>query len=51
MHLRIKLLFIVSLSVLCTLNPSCKHTTDDAHELYRKYAIKNIQLKKVKSHD
>lgn len=46
---KIKLLFLASLSIICTMNPACRHSTDNAQELYRRYAIKNIQsIKKLK---
>ncbi|MDQ1138658.1 hypothetical protein QE439_000039 [Pedobacter agri] len=47
MQKKIKLLFIVSLSFICTMNPACKHSTNNAQELYRNYAIKNIQYIKT----
>ena len=44
MERKIKLLFVAALSFICTLNPACMHGTDNAQELYRRYAIKNIQV-------
>ncbi|WP_157263286.1 hypothetical protein [Pedobacter sp. R20-19] len=44
MNRNIKLLFISALSIICMLNPACKHGTNDAKEIYRRYAIKNIRL-------
>lgn len=42
-----KILFIPSLLFITMLNPACKHGTNDGIELYRRYAIKNIMVKKV----
>lgn len=47
MQRKIKLLFIATLSFICTLNPACRHSTNNAQELYRRYAIKNIQVIKA----
>ncbi|WP_421943667.1 hypothetical protein [Pedobacter sp.] len=37
-----KMLFAFSLAFIAMLNPSCKHGTNNATELYRRYAIKNL---------
>lgn len=37
-----KMLFSLSLAFIAMLNPSCKHGTNNATELYRRYAIKNL---------
>ncbi|WP_168202358.1 hypothetical protein [Pedobacter sp. KBS0701] len=42
-----KILFIPALLFMMMLNPACKHSTNDGIELYRRYAIKNLNLKKV----
>jgi hypothetical protein len=42
-----KLLFIPALFFISVLNPACKHGTNDAQALYRRYAIKNVVIKKV----
>lgn len=41
-----KLFFLSALLMICTLNPACKHGTNDGIELYRRYAIKNLIIKK-----
>jgi len=43
-----KILFIPALLLITMLNPACKHGTNDGIELYRRYAIKNITIKKMK---
>lgn len=56
MKYKIKMLFAFSLAFIAMLNPSCKHSTNNTTELYRRYAIKNlinnqakpILIKKVK---
>jgi hypothetical protein len=42
-----KILFIPALLFITMLNPACKHGTNDGIELYRRYAIKNLVVKKV----
>jgi hypothetical protein len=42
-----KILFIPVLLFITVLNPACKHGTNDGIELYRRYAIKNLVIKKV----
>ncbi len=42
-----KLLFIPALLFISVLNPACKHGTNNAQSLYRRYAIKNLVIKKV----
>ncbi|MBE5318256.1 hypothetical protein IM793_03725 [Pedobacter sp. MR2016-19] len=44
-----KILFITALSFIAMLNPACKHGTNDGIELYRRYAIKNLVIKKVQT--
>jgi len=44
---KIRLFFLSALLMICTLNPACKHGTNDGIELYRRYAIKNLIIKKV----
>ncbi|MGM9477344.1 hypothetical protein ACS5PU_12970 [Pedobacter sp. GSP4] len=49
-----KILFIPALLFISVLNPACKHGTDNAMELYRRYAIKNLVIhktQKVLHHD
>ncbi len=42
-----KILFMPALLFITTLNPACKHGTNDGIEIYRRYAIKNIVVKKM----
>jgi len=42
-----KILFIPALLLITMLNPACKHGTDNGLELYRRYAIKNLVIKKM----
>jgi len=42
-----KILFIPALLFISVLNPACKHSTNDAMTLYRRYATKNLVLKNV----
>jgi len=42
-----KILFIPALLFITMLNPACKHGTNEGIELYRRYAIKNLAVKKV----
>lgn len=42
-----KILFIPALLFITMLSPACKHGTNDGIELYRRYAIKNLAVKKV----
>ncbi|MDQ0640839.1 hypothetical protein QF042_004404 [Pedobacter sp. W3I1] len=42
-----KILFIPALLFMTMLSPACKHGTNDGVELYRRYAIKNLVVKKV----
>lgn len=49
MQMKKKILYTAILGSICILNPSCKHSTNDAQDLYRRYAIKNLQvIKKAK---
>jgi len=41
---KIKVMFISCFTFICMLNPGCKHGTNDAKEIYRRYAIKNITV-------
>lgn len=41
-----KLLFLSALLMICMINPACKQGTNDGIELYRRYAIKNLIIKK-----
>lgn len=47
MSMNSKILFIPALLFIAMLNPACKHGTNDGVELYRRYAIKNLVVKKV----
>jgi hypothetical protein len=40
-------MFIPALLFITMLNPACKHGTNDGIEIYRRYAIKNIVVKKM----
>jgi len=42
-----KILFIPALLFITMLNPACKHGTNDGMEIYRRYAIKNLVVKKM----
>ncbi|WP_165501218.1 hypothetical protein [Pedobacter psychrodurus] len=44
-----KILFIPALLFITMLSPACKHGTNDGIELYRRYAIKNLTVKKKQS--
>jgi len=46
MSMNHKILFIPALLFIMMLNPACKHGTNDGIELYRRYAIKNLIVKK-----
>ncbi|SDG40720.1 hypothetical protein SAMN05421827_106109 [Pedobacter terrae] len=45
--MKYKILFIPALLFISMLSPACKHGTNDGIELYRRYAIKNLSIKKV----
>ncbi|MFJ7357742.1 hypothetical protein ACQKLG_03745 [Pedobacter suwonensis] len=45
--MKYKILFVSALSFISVLSPACKHGTNDGIELYRRYAIKNLVIKKV----
>ncbi|MBO9673000.1 MAG: hypothetical protein J7577_06125 [Sphingobacteriaceae bacterium] len=42
-----KCFFITALLFITMLNPACKHGTNDGMALYRRYAIKNLVVKKM----
>jgi len=46
--MKYKILFFPALLFISVLSPACKHGTNDGIELYRRYAIKNIDIKKVR---
>ncbi|WP_293789451.1 hypothetical protein [uncultured Pedobacter sp.] len=45
--MKYKIFFIPALLFISMLSPACKHGTTDGIELYRRYAIKNLVIKKV----
>ncbi|WP_231459589.1 hypothetical protein [Pedobacter sp. Leaf132] len=46
--IRNKMRCAIALGIIAMLNPSCKHGSNDATELYRRYAIKNLIIKQPK---
>ncbi|MEH3115448.1 hypothetical protein [Pedobacter terrae] len=44
--MKYKILFIPALLFISMLSPACKHGTNDGIALYRRYAIKNLVIKK-----
>lgn len=45
--MKYKILFVPAFLFISMLSPACKHGTNDGIELYRRYAIKNLVIKKV----
>jgi len=45
--MKYKIFFVTALFFISVLSPACKHGTNDGIALYRRYAIKNLVIKKV----